>query len=93
MASSSYYDINEILTDSQVRDAIIAANWYSNQNQKLPCNFEITIPGMGYLEGNAGKDVLLTNCSPLRLTDHGAKLKQGTKLELPLWLGEMLAAR
>ncbi|KAF4312465.1 DNA replication complex GINS protein PSF3 [Botryosphaeria dothidea] len=55
---SSYYDIDAILTDSQ----------------KVPCTFELTVPGLGYLDGNAGQD-----------------MKQGTKVELPLWLGEMLA--
>ncbi|KAM0716759.1 hypothetical protein Q7P37_008204 [Cladosporium fusiforme] len=58
MATSSYYDLNAILTDSQ----------------KVPCTFELTVPGLGYLSGNAGEDV-----------------KEGAKLELPLWLGEMLA--
>ncbi|KAB2575386.1 DNA replication complex GINS protein PSF3 [Lasiodiplodia hormozganensis] len=55
---SSYYDIDAILTDAQ----------------KVPCTFELTVPGLGYLDGNAGQD-----------------MKQGTKVELPLWLAEMLA--
>lgn len=55
---SSYYDLNSILTDSQ----------------KVPCTFELTVPGLGYLSGNPGTPVT-----------------QNTKLELPLWLGEMLA--
>ncbi|KAF2400916.1 DNA replication complex GINS protein PSF3 [Trichodelitschia bisporula] len=54
----SYYDIDAILTDSQ----------------KVPCTFEITVPGLGYLDGNPGEPI-----------------KEGTKVELPLWLGEMLA--
>lgn len=54
----SYYDIDTLLTDSQ----------------KLPCTFELTVPGLGYLDGNPGQ-----------------ALKSGTKIELPLWLGEMLA--
>ena len=58
MATSSYYDLNAILTDSQ----------------KIPCTFELTVPSLGYLGGNAGEDI-----------------KSGAKLELPLWLGEMLA--
>ncbi|PWW77802.1 GINS complex, Psf3 component [Tuber magnatum] len=53
----SYYDIDAILTDAQ----------------KVPCTFEITIPGLGYLEGNSNTDI-----------------KQGTRVELPLWLAEML---
>ncbi|EEH20975.2 DNA replication complex GINS protein psf3 [Paracoccidioides brasiliensis Pb03] len=54
----SYYDIDAILTDAQ----------------KLPCTFELAVPGLGYLDGNAGEDI-----------------KPGTRIDLPLWLGEMLA--
>ncbi|KZZ91292.1 GINS complex, subunit Psf3 [Ascosphaera apis ARSEF 7405] len=54
----SYYDVDAILTDAQ----------------KLPCTFEIEVPGLGYLDGNAGQNV-----------------KAGSHIELPLWLGEMLA--
>jgi GINS complex subunit 3 len=57
---SSYYDVDAILTDAQ----------------KVPCTFELTVPGLGYLEGNMSGD-----------------MKQGSKVELPLWLGEMLALR
>lgn len=56
----SYYDVDAILTDAQ----------------KVPCTFELTVPGLGYLEGNMSGDI-----------------KQGSKVELPLWLGEMLALR
>lgn len=55
---TSYYDVDAILTDAQ----------------KVPCTFELTVPGLGYLEGNMSGDI-----------------KQGSKVELPLWLGEMLA--
>ncbi|KAF2261599.1 DNA replication complex GINS protein PSF3 [Lojkania enalia] len=54
----SYYDVDAILTDSQ----------------KVPCTFELTVSGLGFLEGNMSGD-----------------MKQGSKVELPLWLGEMLA--
>ncbi|KAL3426742.1 DNA replication complex GINS protein psf-3 [Phlyctema vagabunda] len=54
----SYYDIDAILTDAQ----------------KVPCTFELDIPGLGYLDNNAGHT-----------------LKSGTRVELPLWLSEMLA--
>lgn len=37
----SYYDIDAILTDAQ----------------KVPCTFELEIPGLGYLDDNAGGDV------------------------------------
>ncbi|GKZ27087.1 DNA replication protein [Aspergillus brasiliensis] len=54
----SYYDIDAILTDSQ----------------KLPCTFELDVPGLGILEGNPGENI-----------------KAGTRIDLPLWLGEMLS--
>ncbi|KAF2274747.1 GINS complex, Psf3 component [Westerdykella ornata] len=60
MGSQSYYDVDAILTDAQ----------------KVPCTFELTVPGLGYLEGNMTGDI-----------------QQGSKVELPLWLGEMLALR
>ena len=40
----SYYDIDAILTDAQ----------------KVPCTFEIDVPGLGFIDGNAGADVSLT---------------------------------
>ncbi|KAK5013756.1 DNA replication protein, partial [Cryomyces antarcticus] len=55
---SSYYDVDAILTDSH----------------KLPCKFMLTVPGLGYIDGNVGED-----------------MKQGTQVELPLWLGEVMA--
>jgi len=54
----SYYDVDAILTDTQ----------------KLPCTFQLDVPGLGYLDGNAGGTV-----------------KAGTTIELPMWLGVMLA--
>ncbi|KAL9097121.1 MAG: hypothetical protein Q9165_000547 [Trypethelium subeluteriae] len=35
-----YYDIDAILTDSQ----------------KVPCQFELNVPGLGYIDGNTGGD-------------------------------------
>ncbi|OWB59649.1 hypothetical protein B5S29_g510 [[Candida] boidinii] len=37
----SYYDLDDILADSQ----------------KLPCKFSITVPGLGYLQGQPGKRI------------------------------------
>ncbi|KAL2823899.1 hypothetical protein BDW59DRAFT_148176 [Aspergillus cavernicola] len=54
----SYYDVDSILTDAQ----------------KLPCTFELDVPGLGILEGNPGESI-----------------KAGTRIDLPLWLGEMLS--
>ena len=46
----SYYDIDAILTDAQ----------------KVPCTFDLDIPGLGYLDENAGGDVPL----PLSISFH-----------------------
>ena len=40
---SSYYNVDAILTDAQ----------------KVPCTFEIEVPGLGFLDGNSGTDVSL----------------------------------
>ena len=53
-----YYDLDEILADAEV----------------IPCRFNMTVPGLGYLDGNPGEAI-----------------DKGTKLELPLWLAEVLA--
>ena len=43
--------------------------------QKLPCTFEHDVPGLGYLESSSS--------SP--------DIKAGARLQLPVWLAEMLA--
>ena len=49
----SYYNIDAILTDAQ----------------KVPCTFTLDLPGMGYLDDNAGGDVFLpTALLPLYLS-------------------------
>lgn len=53
-----YYDIDDILADSE----------------KVPCRFTLSVPGLGYLEGNPGKPI-----------------EKDTKVELPMWLAEVLA--
>lgn len=40
----SYYDVDAILTDVQ----------------KLPCTFQLDVPGLGYLDGNPGETVCWT---------------------------------
>lgn len=57
-SSMGYYDIDDILADSE----------------KVPCRFTLTVPGLGYLEGNPGKAI-----------------EKDTKVELPMWLAEVLA--
>lgn len=37
----SYYDVDAILTESQ----------------KVPCTFQLDVPGLGYLDGNPGETV------------------------------------
>ncbi|EJT82180.1 hypothetical protein GGTG_02154 [Gaeumannomyces tritici R3-111a-1] len=54
----SYYDIDAILTDAE----------------KIPCEFQIDVPELGYLDNSPS---------------HG--LKAGARVNLPLWLAEMLA--
>lgn len=54
----SYYDLDDILADAE----------------KVPCRFNILVPGLGYLEGQPGKAI-----------------QKDTKIELPLWLAEILA--
>lgn len=70
----SYYDVDAILTDAQ----------------KLPCTFEIDVPGLGYLDGNPGGTVRSESCA-LGKANTLLQIKAGTKLDLPLWLGVMLA--
>lgn len=43
--------------------------------QKIPCTFEVDVAGLGYLDG--------ASASP--------DMAAGTRLQLPLWLAEMLA--
>ena len=43
----SYYDVDAILADAQ----------------KVPCTFEIDAPRLGFLDGNATRDVRLTTPS------------------------------
>ena len=62
----SYYDVDAILTDAQ----------------KVPCTFELEIPGLGYIDENAGGDVRMLSHDPtllgyiLVLSDASAKLDQ-----------------
>lgn len=53
-----YYDIDDVLADGE----------------RIPCKFNLTVPGLGYLEGNPGKPI-----------------EKGTKVDLPMWLAEVLA--
>ncbi|KAK9233934.1 hypothetical protein V1525DRAFT_414753 [Lipomyces kononenkoae] len=57
---NKYYDIDDILTDGH----------------KIPVVFQLTVPGMGYLEHERSSS---------------SDIKQGARIELPLWLAEMLA--
>lgn len=55
---SNYFDLDDILASSE----------------KIPTRFNLTVPGIGHLEGNPGKPIT-----------------EGTKVDLPLWLAEVLA--
>ena len=50
---SSYYDVNAILTDAQ----------------KVTCTFQLDVPGLGYIDGNAGGDVFLPSSLSSPLTE------------------------
>ncbi|KAK9470822.1 DNA replication complex GINS protein-like protein psf3 [Dipodascopsis tothii] len=58
--ANKYYSLDDILTDGQ----------------KVPVTFNLTVPGMGYLDDNSTAN---------------APIKEGTRLELPLWMAEILA--
>ncbi|KAI9838272.1 MAG: hypothetical protein M1819_005540 [Sarea resinae] len=47
----SYYDIDAILTDAE----------------KVPCTFEISVPGLGYLDNNSSADIKQNTPLPLPL--------------------------
>lgn len=57
--ASNYYDLDDILADAE----------------KVPSRFNLTVPGLGFLEGKPGKSIV-----------------KDTKLDLPVWLAESLAA-
>ncbi len=62
----SYYDLDSILTSSS----------------KLPCTFNLDVPGLGYLEGGS---------STLDAGPINRNIKAGSTVSLPLWLGTLLA--
>ncbi|KAL9125119.1 MAG: hypothetical protein Q9217_005627 [Psora testacea] len=47
----SYYNINAILTDAE----------------KVPCTFNLDLPGLGFLDENPGEDIRANNPTPLPL--------------------------
>jgi len=62
----SYYDVDAILTDAQVGSATRSEvfSWslvliFIHPFQKVPCTFDVTVPGLGYMEGNPGGDVCI----------------------------------
>ena len=59
--------------------------------QKVQCTFEITVPTLGYLQGNPGQDARYHKASQFVSMLTSGQIKEGTKLEIPLWLAEMLA--
>lgn len=59
--------------------------------QKVQCTFEITVPTLGYLQGNPGQDARYHKASQFVYMLTSGQIKEGTKLEIPLWLAEMLA--
>lgn len=60
LSGMSYYDVDAILTDSQ----------------KLPCTFELDVPGLGYLDGNPGQTVSMSGLilrKKITILDHAMK--------------------
>lgn len=53
----SYYDVDAILTDAQVDIHTYYSHCHTDMLKKVPCTFDISVPGLGYLEGNAGQEV------------------------------------
>jgi GINS complex subunit 3 len=62
-AKMSYYDIDAILTDAEVDSP---RNWPFSRRQnsqtdapvqKLPCTFNLDVPGLGYIDNNPGHDL------------------------------------
>jgi hypothetical protein len=57
---AQYYDIDAILTDAQVLNTPCLHRADTNYpDQKVPSTFEITVPNLGYLDGNPGGAVRL----------------------------------
>ena len=68
----SYYNIDAILTDAQ----------------KVPCTFTLDLPGMGYLDDNAGGDVfLLTASLPLSVSANNSPYRSKHRLQSPSLYG------
>ena len=58
--------------------------------QKVPCTFDLDAPGLGFVDNNAGGDVSIPTCLwTYYLTL--PKIRKGTLVSLPLWLGGYLA--
>lgn len=60
----SYYDVDAILTDAQ----------------KLPCTFELDVPGLGYLDGNPGGTVRFSNVACWAKLTHFCRSRQARSL-------------
>lgn len=73
----SYYNVDAILTDAQ----------------KVPCTFEIDVPGLGFVDGHAGTDVSKPQCYWQRVDSVFYQIKKGSNLNLPLWLGGYIAVQ
>ncbi|MCJ1480908.1 DNA replication protein [Schaereria dolodes] len=76
---SSYYNVDTILTDAQ----------------KIPCTFELEVPGLGYIDGSAGGDMKQGNrvALPLWLCELLAVQRLGTYQVLSLDLPSSLSPR
>lgn len=57
MADEDYYSIQSILADNHVSLYEAPARNTGLMGQKLTCTFNLTVPGLGYLEGGTEEDV------------------------------------
>lgn len=67
----SYYDVDAILTDAQVREMPGSRRDCPDLtylHQRLPCTFELDVPNLGFLDGNSGGDVSCASNAPCLTT-------------------------
>lgn len=78
----SYWDISDILADSC----------------RIPCTFNLDVPHLSYLRGDAAVDQHMTDTTPASSQASASAaaveadiIREKSRLEIPFWLAEMLA--
>ncbi|KNZ57644.1 hypothetical protein VP01_210g23 [Puccinia sorghi] len=77
-------------------DAYYSLDQLLAENQKIPCIFNINVPGMGYLEGAHERDVSPmdhqhTKPTKLKTTFPWVKIQAYSTIEIPFWLASILS--